>query len=327
MRIKTNNNDLKEYDVFISYRRSNGFYMAKSISTWLKERGLSVFLDMDEVDIGNYEDRIETALRQSKNIVLIMTKGCFDNCIVDKEDWISKEIKIAGEMNPPINIIPVKSNNFSWPKEIHKQLPEQIRKLKRQERVSESIAYVDAMVDRICKYLRNVKYNAYIDHTSNSEFLKLNILENTSTNNVDMAFHSGEMFFRNDEYYNILDYIEKNNIKTRIIINDGKSLENMKVALTNGKREYESFESMIYKWKEKSDDINNNIKVKVLQFPLLKRYYSVSDSNNGIMKLSFYTYGGMGVQNDMSQTYVQSHRYYDFFKKEFEYLWNMAYDI
>lgn len=321
----------ESYDVFISYRRSNGFYMAKSIATWLKERKLKVFLDLDEATIGHFDERIEMALRNSKNVVLIMTEGCFDGCVVNgcanEDDWIANEIKIASEMNPPINIVPVKANGFKWPKEIHEQLPSYIKDLKRQERVSESISYIDAMVDRICQYLKNVKYNALRTTSTGTEFLQENILNNDDIFGVDIAFHTGELFRTDDRHSIVLDELKNKKINTRVLVNDETVLSPLKQALSVKSRGYKTFEEMIDFWRSISNDKSNNITVRVSPYLLMKRYYDVYSKVEGIMKLTFYTYGGQGTHHDLSQVFSSNHRYYDFFRKEFDYLWNEAKDI
>lgn len=84
------------YDVFISYRRSDGEMLANQIHDYLKERGLRVFLDKQSMKDGHYfTDQIERNLRGAPNYILVATKDVFD--FREGEDWVRNEIEIALE--------------------------------------------------------------------------------------------------------------------------------------------------------------------------------------------------------------------------------------
>jgi len=80
------------YDVFISYRRSDGSGIAESIAEYLQSKGLRVFFDKNEIkDSQDFKQRIETSLRQAPNYLLIATTNAF-KFYTDQEDWVKREM-------------------------------------------------------------------------------------------------------------------------------------------------------------------------------------------------------------------------------------------
>ena len=56
-------NDRKEsvmskYDIFISYRRSNGLEMARMLNLQLTNMGVRNFLDLEEIHTGQFNEKI-----------------------------------------------------------------------------------------------------------------------------------------------------------------------------------------------------------------------------------------------------------------------------
>ncbi len=85
------------YDVFISYRRSDGSGIAESIAEYLQSKGLRVFFDKNEIkDSQDFKQRIEMSLRQAPNYILIATTNVF-KFYTDQEDWVKREMEIACE--------------------------------------------------------------------------------------------------------------------------------------------------------------------------------------------------------------------------------------
>ncbi|XP_048734278.1 NAD(+) hydrolase sarm1-like isoform X3 [Ostrea edulis] len=104
----------KAVDVFISYRRSNGSQLASLLKVHLQLRGFSVFLDIDRLRAGKFDENLLMNIRLAKHFLLVLTPSALDRCIGDDEqqDWIHKEIVTALESD--CNIIPV-LDNFDWP--------------------------------------------------------------------------------------------------------------------------------------------------------------------------------------------------------------------
>jgi hypothetical protein len=66
------------YDVFISYRRETGADFAQLLKLQLKERGLEVFLDVENLGTGDFSEALKSSLKNSKNVILVWTQGCMD---------------------------------------------------------------------------------------------------------------------------------------------------------------------------------------------------------------------------------------------------------
>lgn len=94
-----------ENQVFISYRRQDGFYPAYLLYKELIENGYSVFFDIKSIRRGEFPDIIKHNIENCVDYILIVTKTTFSNRIFDEGDWIRKEIKIALDNNK--NIITV----------------------------------------------------------------------------------------------------------------------------------------------------------------------------------------------------------------------------
>lgn len=66
---------IKKYDVFITYRRSDGLSHAQLLYQALVKRGFRCFLDVRDDQDGEYEKRIMAALCSAPNYVFMMTEG------------------------------------------------------------------------------------------------------------------------------------------------------------------------------------------------------------------------------------------------------------
>uniref|UniRef100_A0A5K3F208 ADP-ribosyl cyclase/cyclic ADP-ribose hydrolase n=1 Tax=Mesocestoides corti TaxID=53468 RepID=A0A5K3F208_MESCO len=110
-------------DFFISYRRSNGTHLASLIKTLLQLRKYHVFLDIERLKGGRFDQKLMDSIKRSDNFILILTEGALDRCSTDGSiDWVRKEINCALENN--CHIIPL-SDRFDWGNT--DALPEDIR--------------------------------------------------------------------------------------------------------------------------------------------------------------------------------------------------------
>ena len=102
----------KNLDVFVSYRRSNGSQLASLLKVHLEIRNLSVFLDVEGLEAGKFDNNLLQSIRSARNFVLVLTPGALDRCMNDDDqrDWIHKEVACALSSN--CNIIPVFDNFF-----------------------------------------------------------------------------------------------------------------------------------------------------------------------------------------------------------------------
>ena len=114
----------KSNDVFISYRRSNGSQLASLLKVHLELKDYTVFLDVQGLEAGKFDNNLLQSIKQSKYFILVCTANAFDRCEADHEqkDWIHKEIACA--LSSQCQIIPV-FDNFVMP--APENLPETMR--------------------------------------------------------------------------------------------------------------------------------------------------------------------------------------------------------
>lgn len=143
------NNKFKEKDVFISYRRDGGVFIARMISAELKRRGYKVFYDIDDIGPGAFDNSLLEKIENSRNFVLILSEGSLDRCIDSKdtgEDWVRIEIRHALKMG--INIIPVLVDGYDFPE----KLPEDIDSIRKFQAVYLNHLFIDAGIKKMERY-------------------------------------------------------------------------------------------------------------------------------------------------------------------------------
>ena len=100
---------MKEYDVFISYRREGGYDTAKHLNDLLVRDGYSVSFDIDTLRNGDFDTQLLSRIEACKDFILIVDKHAFDRTL-DKtfdptKDWMRCELAHALKHNK--NIIPI----------------------------------------------------------------------------------------------------------------------------------------------------------------------------------------------------------------------------
>lgn len=138
------------YDVFISYRRQGGSEKAELTKGELSRRGFRegrMFMDTRSLSTGNYMESILRAVEESRNVVIIITKGCLDG-LTDQSPW-TREIAHALELGK--TIVPMYFDGIS---EIDRDLlPSSIKNLSFENAVLYVHQYADASFDRLAERL------------------------------------------------------------------------------------------------------------------------------------------------------------------------------
>lgn len=82
----------KTLDVFVSYRRSNGSQLASLLKVHLQLRGFTVFIDVERLEAGKFDNNLLNSIRQAKNFILVLTPCALDRCTQDEEgkDWVHR---------------------------------------------------------------------------------------------------------------------------------------------------------------------------------------------------------------------------------------------
>ncbi|KAK4307576.1 hypothetical protein Pmani_020660 [Petrolisthes manimaculis] len=141
----------KTLDVFISYRRSNGSQLASLLKVHMQLKEFSVFIDVERLEAGKFDNNLLNSIRQAKNFLLVLTPNALDRCIGDNEckDWVHREIVAA--LQSGCNIIPI-IDNFQWPDP--EELPEDMRAVCYFNGVRWIHDYQDACVDKMERFMR-----------------------------------------------------------------------------------------------------------------------------------------------------------------------------
>ena len=95
---------MKSYDIFISYRREDGNAFARQMQLKLENYGYRVFLDVEELKDGVFDQRIIDAITGAKVFIALLTPRYLCRCAND-EDWVRKEIECA--LQNEIHIVPI----------------------------------------------------------------------------------------------------------------------------------------------------------------------------------------------------------------------------
>ncbi|MBP5748622.1 MAG: toll/interleukin-1 receptor domain-containing protein, partial [Treponema sp.] len=82
-------------------RRDGGVEFARSLEGALAKQGLRVFLDLDEIEDGEFPIIIEEAIRSAPVFMLILSPHALDRC-VNEGDWVRREIETAQKLGKQI---------------------------------------------------------------------------------------------------------------------------------------------------------------------------------------------------------------------------------
>ncbi|XP_032471757.1 sterile alpha and TIR motif-containing protein 1 isoform X1 [Phocoena sinus] len=138
-------------DVFISYRRNSGSQLASLLKVHLQLHGFSVFIDVEKLEAGKFEDKLIQSIMGARNFVLVLSAGALDKCMQDHDckDWVHKEIVTA--LNCGKNIVPV-IDGFQWPEP--RALPEDMQAVLTFNGIKWSHEYQEATIEKIIRFLQ-----------------------------------------------------------------------------------------------------------------------------------------------------------------------------
>ena len=100
-----------KYDIFISYRRDS-FNQANLICTRLKALGYRVFIDVEALNSGKFNEQLLSVITNCKDFIVVLPPNALDRC-VNTDDWVRREVLCAMENKK--NIIPIMLSGFEWP--------------------------------------------------------------------------------------------------------------------------------------------------------------------------------------------------------------------
>lgn len=140
-----------KYDVFISYRRSTGAYMAEQLKMVLRQRHYKenrIFMDTYSLGAGNYVEDLEKAIKDSMNVVVLVTMDCFKG-LSENSNW-TREITTALKLGK--NVVPMYFDGIT---EVSPdELPDCMKNFPQTNAVIYSPHYVEPSYDRLCSLLK-----------------------------------------------------------------------------------------------------------------------------------------------------------------------------
>ncbi len=315
------------YDVFISYRRKNGALMARLLRDRLEDRKIRVFLDLEELRSGDFNEKIYDNIRDSKNFILILSKNALDNC-KNERDWVRKEIFKALELKK--NIVLVLCEDFKWPRTWDPDIPPQIIELQRYNGVGSSHEYCSAFIDKVISFLVNVEPEAS-DHkqepwTSTQDYFAQSMTDLSAVSSLDMAFHAGAMWHWEENFTDLLYDLINANVSIRVMINTAEAAEAMARHMRNTRRSYIPFSTCIQKWTAFQREHPEHIELRVSALPLLRRYYSfhMKDHTMDTVNVKHYTYANAYRDKNQQVIFSSESDHFHLFRNEFDYLWALA---
>lgn len=131
------------YDVFLSYRRDGGWQLASLVSTKLRDKNYSVFLDIESMRVGKFNEQLYEKIEQCKVFLLVLPPQALDRC-VNEGDWVRNEISKALELKKPI--IPIMMPGFIFPD----NLPDDIKDVSNYHGLRASDELFDMQIEKLC---------------------------------------------------------------------------------------------------------------------------------------------------------------------------------
>lgn len=114
----------KDYDIFLSYKRSDGVIYAKYLCSELSQRGYRVFLDLRELHTGRFDEQLKSAILSSRSMIFIVTPNYASSLENEPSDdnWTGKEVLTSLENYDQINIVPVTVSPATMDFKIHPEI-------------------------------------------------------------------------------------------------------------------------------------------------------------------------------------------------------------
>lgn len=72
------------YDLFLC--------VSSLLKVHLQVRGYSVFIDVEKLEAGKFQDKLIQSVQRAKNFILVLSANALDKCMgdTDMKDWVHK---------------------------------------------------------------------------------------------------------------------------------------------------------------------------------------------------------------------------------------------
>lgn len=140
--------DKKPYDIFLSYRRSDGSELARYLLEELTKKGFHVFLDSEGLGSGAWDTQLEQRIDECRDFIVVITKAYFDlTRINDPNDVVRKEV--ARALQNGSNVIPLLAATPPFPD----KLPKDIEDIQKRNGVKYFHEYAKEAIEKLCTRL------------------------------------------------------------------------------------------------------------------------------------------------------------------------------
>lgn len=112
--------------IFISYRRKDGFYPAYLLYKELIGQNFTVFFDLKSLRTGVFPDIIRQNIEDCTDFILIVSDSTFSQRIFQADDWVHRELALALRLNKNVVLVFVNGT-------IPDDLPEDIARIKNRQ--------------------------------------------------------------------------------------------------------------------------------------------------------------------------------------------------
>ena len=315
----------QNYHVFISYRRHLGFSTAMMIRDRLTGKGLECFLDLEELRSGTFDTEILDTIRNTRNFILVLHPEALDRC-AEPGDWLTREVMAA--MESGCTIIPLLCDGFSWPDEWDPQVPQPLCELPRYNSVFLSQHYLDATVDRLIEFMKNLPFEVKKPEAlapfrgADVKVILEHFLRQGGLTGLDIALHAGAAWHSSDSNRKLITDIADLGIPIRVLVNTPQAAWAVAQHMRRRKR-YVSFDDAIGDWEDFASE-HPNVQVRVCDIPLLRACYGfyTEPGSQDLIWLKHYIYGNFKIGKDDVQIFSDSSEHFKLYREEFEFLWN-----
>ncbi len=323
------NTQNKGYDIFISYHRETGFYMAQVVYEKFVSLGYSVFMDKN-LDSGEYEEKIRNAAENCRNFVQVLFPPDIEEC-KSSDSWLSKEALWATQ-SKKANIIPVMCDNFSWPKDGSILCPVMRSVAGNQGVIINKGVAFDNDMKILEGYLKNVNPDkAEIDDVGFFSYA-LDKRTDIAVQGVDMAFHAGAPWCMPGEKKDIMTASLEKGVPWRVIINTVRAAESIAKNMRDEDAGYVSFSDARKNWKKMMEKYPDVLDVRECAIPMIHVYHGVrfTDKNDmpyGEAHIKYYAYNNLRLDKAFAHRINSFSEYYSIYSNEFEFLWEQSTEI
>lgn len=183
-------------EIFISYRRKDGWELARLIYQELTANKYSVFFDLEKLFKGKFGEHLNQNVSGCKIFIPVLIRHTLDRCVKDKDDWVKNEILTAIKLNKII--IPVIDESFIMPKGIDKSLAALTTKKYKSVRINKN--NFDESMKQLCSYIIDalIKINKDEEQTKVADRFTVDAFKQENTKQIELQCNKTDEDLNNE---------------------------------------------------------------------------------------------------------------------------------